>query len=153
MSRITVQDAKGWVRTSKFTIGDLETELLEQIEEEVLSRLASAYAVSTWIDASTTPRLVRVIIAKMYVAYTYQKAYSEDEDSMPAYARSLLNNANDLMTGILDGTITLSDGAASALDAERDPAFYPNDLSSSLCPGDFGDDSLGDAKFSMGRVF
>lgn len=152
MSRITIQDAAGWVRTSKFTIADLNVDLLDQIEEEVLSRLASTFDVSTWTTPSTTPRLVRTIIAKSYVLTEYQKAYSEDEDSLPAYARALYNNAEMLIEGLNDGTITLSD-ATPADAGSGQPSFYPTDASSALCPGDMGDNSLGDASFSMGKVF
>lgn len=152
MSRITVQNARGWVRSSKMSVGDLDTDLLDQVEAEVLGRIAATYDTSTWVDASTTPQLVRVVIAKSYVVALYNKAYSEDENDISAYAVWLQRNAEMLITGIVDGTIDLPGVNPSDTFAGQ-PEFYPNDVSSSYEPGTWGDGSLGDAKFSMGRVF
>lgn len=152
MSRITVQDAQGWVQTSKFTIGALDTNLLDQLEAEVLGRLGSTYDTSVWIDTTTTPRLVRTAIAKLYVCYLYMKAYSEDEDGTPTYAFRLQQNAEMLISGINDGTIELPDADPISPGAGQ-PEFYPNDVSSSYEPGTWGDDSLGPNSFSMGKVF
>ena len=151
MSRITVQNAKGWVRSTKFNVGDIDTDLCDQIESEVLARISSSYDVSTWLDASTTPSLVRTAIAKLYVAWLYAKAYSEDEETVPEYARALQANAEMLIVGIIDGTINLPDALPSDSGSGQ-PSFYPTDASSSMCPTD-DDSSLGDASFSMGRVF
>jgi hypothetical protein len=152
MSLITVQDAKGWVQTGKLTITELDTDLLDQIEAEVLGRIAATYAITTWTTPSTTPRLVRVAIAKLYVCYLYMRVYSEDEDGTPSYSYNLRMNAEMLITGIVDGTITLPE-VDPATNTAGDPVYYPSDASSAYEPGDMGDWSLGDAKFSMGKVF
>lgn len=152
MSLITIQDAKGWVQTGKFTIAELDADLLNQIEAEVLGRVSATYSVTTWLTPQTTPRLVRVAIAKLYVAYLYMRTYSEDEDSTPSYSYNLRLNSEMLITGIIDGTIVLPEVDPSTSTA-GDPSFYPTDLSSSYEAGTWGDNSLGDAKFSMGRVF
>jgi hypothetical protein len=151
MSRITVQEAKGWVRGTKFTITAIETDLCNQIEGEVLARLSSTYSVAAWVDVATTPSLVRTAIAKMYVAWLYAAAYSEDEETVPEYARALQANAEMLIVGIIDGTITLPDALPSSAGAGQ-PSFYPNDASSALSPTS-DDSSLGEANFSMGKVF
>jgi hypothetical protein len=151
MSRITVQNARGWVRTSKFGVDELDVDLCDQIETEVLSRIRSAYDTSTWINETTTPSLVRTAIAKMYVSWLYAKTYSEDEEQVPEYARALQRNAEMLITGIIDGTIELSDATPADSGSGR-PSFYPDDTSSAQCPT-FDDPSLGPAAFSMGKVF
>jgi len=151
MSRITIQNARGWVRGTKFSIGDIDVDLCDQIEGEVLARISSSYDTSLWVDVASTPSLVRTAIAKMYVAWLYAKAYSEDEETVPEYARALQANAEMLIVGIIDGTITLPDALPSDSGSGQ-PSFYPTDASSSQCPtGD--DSSLGDAHFSMGKVF
>src|SRR3954447_18532165 len=152
MSLITIQDAQGWAATGKLTLGSLDESLLDQIEAEVLGRIAATYDVSTWLTTTTTPRLVRVAIAKMYVAFMYRKVYSEDEDGSPSFAYQLQLNAEMLIKGIIDTTITLP-GISPSSSSAGQPGFYPTDLSSSLCAGEWGDNSLGDAKFSMGKVF
>jgi hypothetical protein len=151
MSRITVQNAKGWVRTSKFSVGDIDTDLCDQIEGEVLARISSSYDVSLWVDVTATPSLVRTAIAKMYVAWLYAKAYSEDEETVPEYARALQANAEMLIVGIIDGTINLPDALPSDTGSGQ-PSFYPNDASSGQSPTS-ADSSLGDAHFSMGKAF
>jgi hypothetical protein len=151
MSRITVQHAQGWVRTTKFTVGSLDANLLDQIEDEVLARISSAYDVSTWTDVASTPSLVRTAIAKLYTSWLYAKSYSEDEEAVPEYARALQANAEMLITGIIDGTITLPDASPSDAGSGQ-PDFYPNDTSSSMEPTS-DDTSLGGAAFSMGKVF
>ena len=152
MSRITLQMAKGWAETTKFNIGELDTDLLDQIETEVLSAVASQYDTSLWVDELTTPRLVRTAIAKMYVSWTYNKAYSEDEGVSNEYANRLQANADKIVSGIVDGTLTLDDAVPINTDGAGQPAFYPDDASSAQCPT-WDDPSLGPATFSMGLKF
>lgn len=153
--RITVQEAQAWAQgegDSKLTIGTLNAELLNQVEVQVLSALSnSGYDTSTWTNDTTTPKLVRSIIAMLYVAWLYDKAYSEDVDEGNAYAALLRGAAQANIAGILDGTFTL-DGAVLTGVAADSPSFYPTDNSSRLSPTDY-DSSLGPAAFSMGQRF
>jgi len=147
MSRIAVTDAQGWVEGTKLTISTLDTKLSDQIETEVLGRL-SAFPTSTWIDTTSTPALVKVIIAKMYVAWLYDRQYSEDIEAGNNYADRLKQNAEMLMEGLIDGTIQLP----GVPDVAGTPAYYPTDASSAMDPT-FDDPSLGPAAFSMGMIF
>jgi hypothetical protein len=147
MSRITVQEAQGWAEGTKLTITTLDTNLLDHLEEEVIRQLASAFTVTAWIDATTTPKLVRTIISKLYIAWIYDKQYSEDVNVPSSYAARLKENANLLLAGLLAGTIELPGNLGVVT-----PSFYPTDASSALTPT-FDDPSLGPAAFSMGMRF
>jgi hypothetical protein len=147
VSRILVTDAQGWVEGTKLTITSLDTNLLHQIEDEILGRLSS-FDSSGWTDNTNTPSLVKVIIAKLYVAWLYDRQYSEDIEGGNNYADRLKQNAELLMQGLLDGTIELPGTA----DTSSAPIFYPTDASSAQDPT-FDDPSLGPAAFSMGMRF
>lgn len=145
---ITPQDAQGWAEETKLTLSSLDLSLLESIQSEVLARLSGAYDTTTWISPTTTPSIVKVIIAKTYVAWFYDRQYSENQDQGNQYAAMLRANAEMLITGLLDGTINIP----GVTTATGNPAFYPNDVSSAMEPTS-DDSSLGPAKFSMGKVF
>jgi len=154
MPRITVAEAQAWVEGTKFTIAGpfagTNLELLLQIEEEVVARVAAAYPVEylTWTTDANTPRLVRVAIAKLFVAWMYRRQYSEDlgeEDA--AYAAKLEANSQSIIDGINDGTIDVP-GVTSSIG----PVFYPTDASSAMEPTP-ADRSLGPEVFSMGMRF
>lgn len=153
MARITLAEAQAWVEGTKFTIAAINTspnsDLLAQIEEEVIARVASIYDTSTWTNDTTTPRLVRVAIAKKFVAWMYRRQYSESiTEQDAAYALLLEANSETIVAGLVDGSIELP-GVDSTTD---EPGFYPTDQSSQMEPT-FDDPSLGSAKFSMGMVF
>lgn len=150
MARITVPQAQGWVEGTKFKLLALDVDLLDQIETEVLARIHVAYDPSTWVDASTTPPLVRVAITKKYVAWEYRKRYSEDiSENDAAYAAFLEANADMIIEGIVDGSIEIPGLPTSEVST---PGFYPTDSSSAQCPT-WDDPSLGPSRFSMGTVF
>jgi hypothetical protein len=150
MARITPDDAQGWAESTKLTLSSLDASLLNQIEEEVIGRLNSVYTTSGWTDSTNTPALVKVIISKLYVAWFYDRQYSENQSEGNDYAILLRANAEMLMTGLIDGTIDLPDVPVAG--SGLGPAFYPNDASSAMEPTP-EDPSLGPAKFSMGKVF
>jgi hypothetical protein len=151
MARITSADAQGWGERTKLNLGALDTDLLDQIESEVLARIHSVYDTSLWTTPSNTPRLIRTIIAKMYVSWFYNRQYSENQIDTNDYATRLANNAEMLITGILDGTIEIPDPGVTPTTSQV-ASFYPNDASSAQEPT-IDDPSLGPAKFSMGKVF
>jgi hypothetical protein len=150
MPRIEVKDAKGWGEPTKLNLSTLDLGLLDQIEAEVLGRLSGVFTITGWTDHTNTPTLVKVIIAKSYVSWFYDRQYSENQDDGNDYASMLRANAEMLITGLLDGTIELPppDGSTSG----GKPAYYPNDASSAMTPTP-DDLSLGPAKFSMGKAF
>jgi|SRR6185369_4903457 len=150
MARITPTDAQGWAESTKLSLSTLDVSLLDQIEAETLARIASAYDTTTWLDPTTTPKIVKVIIAKLYVAWFYDRQYSENQDQGNDYAAMLRTNAEMLITGLINGTIDIP--GVTPVGSAGGPAFYPNDASSAQEPTS-DDPSLGPAKFSMGKVF
>lgn len=150
MARIEAKDAKGWGEPTKLDLSTLDLYLLDQIETEVLGRLNGVFTTTTWTDNTNTPSLVKVIIAKAYVAWFYDRQYSENQGEANEYALMLRANSEMLITGLIDGTIELPPDEAPSNAGQ--PAFYPNDASSALEPTP-EDRSLGPAKFSMGKVF
>jgi len=149
MSRISIAEAQAWAEGTKLTIASLDLPLLEHIEEEVVVQLGSITDTSdTWVDTLTTPKLVRTIISKLYIAWLYDKQYSEDIEVGNNYADRLKENANNLIAGLLAGTIELP----GIVDISGSPVFYPTDASSAMEPT-LEDPSLGPAAFSMGMRF
>lgn len=149
MARILLSDAQGWAESTKLPLSSLDVSLLDQIESEVLARVSSAYDTSTWLDAATTPTVIKVIFAKTYVAWVYDRQYSENQTQGNDYAMLLRQNAEMLITGLIDGTINIPGVIPTGSGI---PSYYPNDASSAM-PPTIDDPSLGPAKFSMGKVF
>lgn len=149
MPRITVEDVRGWVEVTKLGVQDLDMNFLPQLETEIFAKIGTVYDTTTWISPATTPDIIRVIIAKLYGGWIYDRAYSENQAESNPYAAMLKENAGMLMDGLIDGTIEIPGVTPISV---PDPSFYPNDASSALEPT-FDDPSLGPARFSMGRVF
>jgi hypothetical protein len=148
---ITLANATAWVDNTKVTLGPgLESELLDQIEADVLARIGRAYNTSAWVTPLTTPTLVRKAIAMVYVANLYQRTYSEDA-GLSEYALYLLAQAQMLIEGITGLTIDLPLDPDQLLSTSS-PSFYPTDLSTASTATD-DDRSLGAEKFSMGLIF
>lgn len=149
MANISVPEAQAWAEGTKLTIPTpLDVELEAHLAGEVISRLSSIADTSTWTSEVTTPKLVRTIISKLYVAWIYDRQYSEDNEGTSTYADKLKENAEGLLVGLLDGTIELP----GIPDSSGSPAYYPTDASSAQEPT-FDDPSLGPAAFSMGQRF
>lgn len=152
MPLIDVDDVQPWLEVSKLRL-DSSDELLEEPyqSEVVRSRLASCdIDVTAWIDAATTPSLVKSIIGMLVAAQKYNTFYSEtDEGAGNPYANKLEERAMMLLEGICAGTIDL-------LDITDDPAtsgfgsviFYPDDT-----VGVLEENEEEAVRFTMGRVF
>jgi hypothetical protein len=151
VARITIQDAQAWAEQTKMVSATaaLDTNLLGQIEEEVLAQISTAVTTTSWTSDANTPALVKTIIARMYISWLIDKHYSEDED-LNAYAGRLAAGASALLNGIVSGDIEIP-GVDNTLGSGQ-PSFYPNDASSASV-ATAADPSLGPAKFSMGVVF
>src|SRR5262245_57756893 len=143
MPRITIDDARAWAEVTKLNLQALDLDLLSQLEEEILALIGTVYDTSGWVDKSSTPRLVQVIIAKMYVGWVYNRAYSENQTEVNEYAEQVKENADMILAGIIDGTIKIPN--VTPINSQT-ASFYPNDASSSMEPT-LDDPSLGPAKF------
>lgn len=148
---ITAAEANAWADHVKLSIDTLDGELEAAQAVEVLSRIGTTYAVSGWIDSNTTPSLVRKIIAMKYVGWFFQRTYSEDSEASN-YGLLLVAQAENLIDGIVAGTLSLPGAISVDGSVIGSPAFYPNDESSALSPTP-DDRSLGPNSFSMGQVW
>jgi hypothetical protein len=153
MAHITLEEAKAWTEETKVgaNFTEINEDLEEQVAEIVLSMLSRRFPteVIIWTDETTTPDLVRTIIAMYYVSFLYDKTYSTDDD-LSAYAVLLRGLADANIEALLGGMIDLDEVPTNT--GFGNPVFYPNDISSASTPT-VEDPSLGPAAFSMGRVF
>lgn len=142
-SHITTDDLQAWLSEDRHRlniIADPEEEV--GIASGVLSKLATRFDVSTWIDSSSTPLLVRTIISLLVASARLRKVYADQGDESN-YADKLEEWANDYIMGLVEGTILLLD-AAESLAEQSDllgPSFLPDDS------------TLPVASFTMGEVF
>ena len=145
---ITTQEARAWGEKTKlapaWVNGQLDPDLLGQIQVEVLGNVASVADTSTWIDSDSTPAMVKTIIAKLYVAWLIDRQYSEDEE-LSEYAALLRATALSLQTSIREGDIDLPGAADTAGDGL--PSVYPNDNTTDSAGNSYG------LYFTMDRVF
>lgn len=154
MARVSVAEVQGWLDGAKITISSLDTELIANIEEETLSRLASVYNITGWTNSTNTPKIIRTVISKYYSSWFIDRFYSENQDGGSDYAKRLCDNADMVMQGIINGQIVVNDGSGVPVDpaTSRGASFYPTDASSSQTPTTT-DPSLGGPYFSLGRAF
>jgi hypothetical protein len=159
VAHITTSDVQTWLETTKLTISTIEPTLEADVSAEVLARLATQYGAYTplWVDSTTTPQIVKQIIAMLYAGWIYDRAYSEVEtnEALTSYGAVLRSWAMTLINDILGGSVPIAEIGSSPI-AEA-PVYYPNDASSTTdawqANTDEDDNSLGPAKFGMGKVF
>ncbi len=150
-AHITIAQAKAWADGVKLDVTSLDAELELQESNEVLGELSSAFTVTTWIDATTTPPLVQKIIAMKYVGWLFQRIYSEDSD-ISTYGMLLLAESDKLIDGLVNGSLTIP-GLPIGIDLGLSgPVFYPTDASTAL-EASSDDSSLGREKFTMGVIW
>jgi hypothetical protein len=152
MANIDVQEAQAWCETTKLNLGTaLDGELEASITSQVLTQVAQVFDTSSWVDNTTTPKLIRSIISMYYVAWIYDRTYAEDSPAgSRSYADKLKTRADSLLEAIMSGNVTLPE-ATPTVDTGS-PYFYPTDSSSAL-PADDDDTSLGPEKFTMGVIW
>lgn len=152
MARITLADAQAWAENTKLPFGSLDTNLLNQVESHVISKLRSCgidtTIIATWIDSLTTPDIVKSIISMLYVSWYYDRQYSEEQTEGNDYAAMLRDHGKMLLQGICDGSIEIPGAPTIA----GKPAFFPTDASSAAQPTCL-EPELGGPYFNMSRGF
>jgi hypothetical protein len=152
VANVTLEEVNAWGDGTKLLLSDLDIELEAAQASQVLASLSRVYDISTWINETMTPSLVRKIIAMMYMGWYYQKTYSEDE-STNSYGLMLLGQADSLLQGLVAGTLEIPGGVVPAtIDSTQSPLYYPTDASSALEPTT-DDPSLGGPAFTMGKIW
>jgi hypothetical protein len=154
VANFTLEEMQAWVESSRLsvTFDDIDDDLAKQITEQVFARLGLLYTTASWVDETTTPQLVRSILAMQYVAWKYDAAYSVDDEEGSNYAALLRQTSENNMLALLSGVITLPDIVSEVAGTIGQPSFFPNDLSTATAPSwDFPAD--GPEAFNMGQVF
>lgn len=147
---ISIEEANAYADKNKLNIAFIDTDLEASQAELTFAKISQVYDASTWVDGTTTPSLVRKVIAMQYVGWYYLRVYSEDED-VSTYGQLLLSQAAEILEGIVTGTLVLTDVSVPAINPDQ-PSFYPTDVSSAQSPT-YEDPSLGGPTFSMGRIW
>jgi len=150
MANIDITDAQAWVEGTKLTLSSLDANLEPQVTSLIFAQLLGTFNTVAWVNPASTPRIVRTIIAMHYVAWLYDRAYSDDAEAN-AYAALLRQYADANLAGLIAGTIELSE-LPDANAGISSPSFFPTDLSSSQEPTDLNP-SDGPPSFTMGTVF
>jgi len=150
-THITLAEAQAWLETTKLSLPKLDEELEGQLSAMVLGKLVTIYPdfVPLWVDATTTPVLVRKIISMYFAGWYYDRQYSETADSNE-YADRLRKMADDLLEGLISGAIDIIE--IPGMPPTSEPEFFPTDVSSANLPSDMFP-SDGPPKFTMGQVF
>ena len=151
MANITVREAKAWADKFKLDLTALDSDLEESVASQVLARLSPAYDTSIWTNESNTPTLVRSIISMVYMAWYYQRTYSEDTD-ISTYGILLLERADALIENIISGKTALVDAVPIGGATAGTASFYPTDASSAQ-ESTYSDPSLGGPRFTMGTIW
>jgi hypothetical protein len=151
VAHISVAEANAWLEGTKLTLSTVDSAVEQNASNIVLARLATTFDVTGWVNSTTTPPLVRTLIAMYHVSYIYDRAYADDSSDTSNYAFILRRNADAVIGGLVTGAIILPEDP-DAVDVFLQPAFFPTDASSANPPStDFPSD--GPPAFTMGQVF
>jgi hypothetical protein len=162
VTHIEVEDAQSFLEGTKANLSSLDDVLENELSVYVLGRLSDVYSdpatgTTTWIDSTTTPELVKMIIAMEYAGYYYNRQYSEviSDDNGKSYGDMLIMRAETMLAGVISGSILLAEVPTGS--PLNEPVFYPTDASSTkeavFNNTDCNDSSLGPPMFSVGKVF
>jgi hypothetical protein len=149
------------LETTKLTVSTIEPTLEADASSEVLGRLNQTYSayVPTWVDNTSTPQVVKQVIAMYYASWIYDRAFSEVEtaEARISYGAVLRIWATTLLTDIIRGAVDIAELDAIGGGPSTGVIYYPTDASSTWdawrTNTDCDDNSLGPAKFGMGKVF
>ena len=123
---IGIEEANAWADKSKLILDALDTELVDSVTVQVFGRISPVYETASWINPLTTPPIVRKIIAMLYVAWLYERTYSED-GSQNVYSIRLFEQAYTLLDALVAGDLLIEDLAplpqATASGLVSEPVF------------------------------
>lgn len=159
MALVSLNDLQGWAGTvanPKIKATDIPPGLIDAGEGHVLSAVRDKFDVSTWTDESDTPGFIRTIISMWVVGWHYNSVYNEDSSitgGRETFGDKLINYADALITGLIDGTYELDSDTDAVLTTSQ-PSFWPTDTATTVAENS-GQDADGAAvrHFSSGMVF
>ncbi len=137
MAVVTKEEIQHWLEVTKLDIeADYDLgDLAKQAEILLFSKLATKFDTSSWIDAASTPELVRTMVAMLTASFEYHKAYSETSDAGNPYAIELRNlvlgtppdHEDGILAGLLNGSVTLVDAPGESPADLGTISFLPDD--------------------------
>jgi hypothetical protein len=162
---VNVADVQAWLEPVKASVPSLDPAMEQQISGQVIGQLLGGVfpdpLVLSWVDANTTPLLIRSVISMLYAAWYYDRQYGEVGASEgkagfgTAYGALLRESATTLLTGIVSGSISLQE--TMPVGPTTSPLFYPTDVSSTddarRSNSDPDDFSLGPVMFGVSKTF
>lgn len=128
MAVISVEEANAWADKSKLILDALDTELVVSVTDQVFARISPVYDTTSWSTPLNTPSIVRKIIAMLYVAWVYERTYSED-GGQNTYSMRLFEQAYGILDGVADGTLAIEDVNLPGLTTVQidAPGYYPSE--------------------------
>jgi len=124
---VSLAEVQQWLERTKLTLPALDAELEATAKELVWSALGAVYDNTSWVNAASTPPIVRKIISLLIAPWTYERQYSEDiSGEVGNWGTKLETMANMLLTGLADRTLDI-DGVLPT--SSQEPIFWPNDNS------------------------
>jgi len=152
MAIFSVAQVNAWLDPTKAVISSLETETASAAEQHILASLETRFDTSTWTTTGNTPELVQICTAMYYAGNIYRRSYSEDLiGGTDNYGDQLMEDATNLLRGILDGGQELRDLADYKNPDE--PLLYPNNTSTTLYDTDPRNKDATPQVFAMNQVF
>jgi hypothetical protein len=150
MAVVTLDEIQQWLAPTKFGLNEIDVELEDTSRSFIFGRLEDRFDVSTWVDVSTTPDLVRKVVALYIAIMEYERAIAEDYPEGDSYSKRLWSRMETLIDGIIADEIHIGQDQDETLSALESPAFYPTDVQDEWS-GVQGEDER--RKASIGIVF
>ena len=127
ISRVSVDDVQVWLNETQLALSVDDT-LPESVEIEgvLLGRMRSRFDVSGWLDADSTPPVIKTCIAKLIASRRFRTLYATREGDMPRYAFDLEEEVwgrgrdGGVIGDILNGSIDLMDSEGNIIPALQD---------------------------------
>lgn len=124
---VDLAQVQAWLEPTKTRIDTFPTEQAEYAQAMTFGKLRTVFeTVDDWADTTTAPyvpELVRDAIAMWTAGLTFNKFYSQQSTSFAAYGNILIARANDIIEGLIDGTLVIDEELP-----RKDkglPAFWP----------------------------
>jgi hypothetical protein len=153
---IDASQVQQWLETTKLGVDQVDTDLEESASTYVFGRISDVTDSTSWVDAASTPALIRVIISMLVAAWMYERTYSESTSDQPSWGQRLQRMVERILDGIANGTIGLIDDLNPMVTDTI--AFLPDDSTGSSTVYDalgrvVGQPGSEDIKFTMGTKF
>lgn len=157
---VSLEEIQQWLERTRLSVDAIDEHLQETAKELVFSRTSRAFDQSGWVDADSSPALIRKIISMYIASWTYQRTYAESVgEGTNAYAAKLEAMAESLLKGLEEGTVQLTDVSSIDDTQTQTPSYWPNENTGNTQQYDAANTPLGldqyseDIKFTMGAIF